>query len=293
MNRTLALTSWREAQGAHKIRAEVLTAGRRARKQIGERDPVDDFMFEYYPYTPTKLETWFPGVGVSLEIHSAETFDFPNYSANGTTCELDVQYLTKHRSRIDSTLELLRNTQLREATFNCFGLHEWAMVYQADQHEIRHGDPLRVTQEQIDSLILESGLRCTHIDAFRFFTEEAAPQNVNRLNIVPTRENQKDIEQSGCLHANMDLYKHCMWFQPMIPGDLVLDCFELARSARTLDMQASPYDLAQYGYEPIRIETNAGRATYVAHQRQISSRAQNLRSQLIVVLETATKSYPL
>ncbi len=77
----------------------------------------------------------------------------------------------------------------------------------------------------------------------RFFTDEAAPQNVNRLNIIPTRENQKDIEQLGCLHANMDLYKHCMWFHPMIPGDLVLDCFELARSARTLDMQASPYDL--------------------------------------------------
>jgi hypothetical protein len=287
MNRTLTLPSWREAQGVHKIRAEALTVGRRARKQIGERDPVDDFMFEYYPYTPTKLETWFPGVGITLEIDSTEAFDFPTYSSNGTSCELDAQYLTKHRSRIDSTLELLRNTQLREAAFNCFGLHEWAMVYQADQHEIRHGDPLRVTQEQIDSLIAELGLRCTHIDAFRFFTEEAAPQNMNRLNIVPTRENQKDIEQSGCLHANMDLYKHCMWFQPMIPGDLVLDCFELARSARTLDMQASPYDLAQYGYEPIRIETSAGRATYVALQRQISTRTQDLRSQLIAVLETS------
>jgi len=78
-----------------------------------------------------------------------------------------------------------------------------------------------------------------------------------------------------------------MWFQPMIPGDLVLDCFELARSARTLDMQASPYDLAQYGYEPIRIETSAGRATYVALQRQISTRTQDLRSQLIAVLETS------
>jgi hypothetical protein len=244
-------------------------------------------MFEYYPYTPTKLETWFPGVGTTLEIDSANTFDFPNYNSNGTTCELDAQYLIKHQSRIDSALELLRNTQVREATFNCFGLHEWAMVYQADQHEIRHGDPLRVNQDQIDALISELGLRCTHIDAFRFFTEEAAPQNVNRLNITPTRDNQKDIEQSGCLHANMDLYKHCMWFHPMIPGDLVLDCFELARSARTLDMQASPYDLSRYGYEPIAIETSAGRATYVARQREISLRAQNLRSHLIAVLETA------
>ena len=128
----------------HKARAGALTLGRRARKKVGERDPVDDFMFEYYPYTPTKLETWFPGIGITLEIDSNDTFDFPNYYSNATTCELEAQYLIKNQSRIESTLELLRNTQRREATFNCFGLHEWAMVYQADQHEIRHGDQLQL-----------------------------------------------------------------------------------------------------------------------------------------------------
>jgi hypothetical protein len=242
-------------------------------------------MFEYYPYTPTKLETWFPGAGVMLKVDASDEFDFPNYTFNGKVCELNEEYLVRHQVRIDSTLELLRNTQLREATLNCFGLHEWAMVYQADRHNIRHGDPFRVSQDQIDSLIVEVGLRCTHIDAFRFFTEEAAPQNLNRLNIVPTRDNQKDIEQPGCLHANMDLYKHCMWFQPMIPGELVLDCFELAREARTLDMQASPYDLVKYGYEPIKIEEGAGRATYVVRQRYLSQRAQNLRQRLVTALE--------
>ena len=286
MNLALTPTQWRAEQTAHRNRAIALTNGRRARKQIGERDPVDDFMFEYYPYTPTKLETWFPGAGVMLKVDASDEFDFPNYTFNGKVCELNEEYLVRHQVRIDSTLELLRNTQLREATLNCFGLHEWAMVYQADRHNIRHGDPFRVSQDQIDSLIVEVGLRCTHIDAFRFFTEEAAPQNLNRLNIVPTRDNQKDIEQPGCLHANMDLYKHCMWFQPMIPGELVLDCFELAREARTLDMQASPYDLVKYGYEPIKIEEGAGRATYVARQRQISQRAQELRARLITTLET-------
>lgn len=285
MNLALTPTQWRAEQTAHRNRAIALTNGRRARKQIGERDPVDDFMFEYYPYTPTKLETWFPGAGVMLKVDASDEFDFPNYTSNGKVCELNEEYLVRHQVRIDSTLELLRNTQLREATLNCFGLHEWAMVYQADRHNIRHGDPFRVSQDQIDSLIVEVGLRCTHIDAFRFFTEEAAPQNLNRLNIVPTRDNQKDIEQPGCLHANMDLYKHCMWFQPMIPGGLVLDCFELAREARTLDMQASPYDLVKYGYEPIKIEEGAGRATYVVRQRYLSQRAQNLRQRLVTALE--------
>ena len=77
-----------------------------------------------------------------------------------------------------------------------------------------------------------------------------------------------------------------MWFQPMITGDLVLDCFVLARDARTLDMQASPYDLLAYGYEPIRIEEGAGRATYVARQRLISQRSDQLRNQLISVFES-------
>ncbi len=78
-----------------------------------------------------------------------------------------------------------------------------------------------------------------------------------------------------------------MWFQPMIPGDLVLDCFELARSARTLDMQASPYDLTQYGYEPIRIETKAGRGQYVESQREIAAQAEPLRDRLRETLKKA------
>ena len=252
---------------------------------MGIREPVNDFMFEYYPYTPTKLETWFPGAGVTLEIDTDHEFDYPNYVSADGQSELDTAYRERHHARIESTLELLSMTQLREETFNCFGLHEWAMVYQVDQQQTRHADPLRVSQLQVNSLVDEVGLRCTHIDAFRFFTEEAVPQNVNRLNIIPTRENQKEVEQPGCLHANMDLYKHCMWFQPMVPGTLVLDSFELARDARTLDMQASPYNLAEYGYEPIRIEERTGRATYVAYQRQISQRAQNLRTRLIRALE--------
>ncbi len=286
MNSVLSIPQWREDQAAHKARARALTSSRRARRKMGTREPVADFMFEYYPYTPTKLETWFPGTGVTLEVDADHEFDFPNYVSTDGQSELGKGYRDKHRNRIESTLELLTRTQSREEIFNCFGLHEWAMVYQVDQQQTRHADPLRVSQRQVNSLVDEVGLRCTHIDAFRFFTEGAAPQNVNQLNIIPTRENQKEIEQPGCLHANMDLYKHCMWFQPMLPGALVLDSFELARDARTLDMQASPYDLSEYGYLPIKIEERTGRATYVARQRQISEQAQSLRSRLIRALGT-------
>jgi hypothetical protein len=284
MNSVLSISQWREDQAVHKARASALTGSRRERRKLGTREPVADFMFEYYSYTPTKLETWFPGTGVTLEVDADHEFDFPNYVSADGQSELDTAYRDKHRNRIESTLELLIKTQSREEVFNCFGLHEWAMVYQVDRQQTRHADPLRVSQQQVNSLVDEVGLRCTHIDAFRFFTEEAAPQNANQLNIIPTRENQKEVEQPGCLHANMDLYKHCMWFQPMLPGALVLDSFELARDARALDMQASPYDLSGYGYLPIKMEEKTGRATYVARQRQIAQRAQILRSRLIAAL---------
>ena len=42
---------------------------------------------------------------------------------------------------------------------------------------------------------------------------------------------------------------------PFTPSALVLDCFELARDIRTLDMRASPYDLAALGYPAGAIET--------------------------------------
>ena len=57
----------------------------------------------------------------------------------------------------------------------------------------------------------------------------------------------------------MDLYKHAFRLTPMVCSDLVADCFELARDIRVLDMRAAPYDLADLGFEPVRIETRRAR----------------------------------
>ena len=80
------------------------------------------------------------------------------------------------------------------------------------------------------------------------------------------------FEQPGCLHAGMDLYKHAFRLSPLVCSDLVADCFELARDIRVLDMRASPYDLSDLGYEPVRIETPAGKEEYVAAQRAFAER---------------------
>ena len=59
-----------------------------------------------------------------------------------------------------------------------------------------------------------------------------------------------------------------------------MDCLELAADARALDMRASPYDLRDYGFEPIAVETPAGRAEYVRAQQNIAERAAPLRATL-------------
>jgi hypothetical protein len=122
-----------------------------------------------------------------------------------------------------------------------------------------------------------ANLRCTHYDAFRFFTPDAVGRNEAALR----REDQAAREQPGCLHAGMDLYKWCYKLVPLADSDLLMRGFELAIDARELDMRASPYDLAGLGYEPVPIETAAGRAEYVRAQSALAERAAPLRAELL------------
>ena len=114
------------------------------------------------------------------------------------------------------------------------------MVYGLAPDEVRHAAwPLRLTPAEVVDVVDDLGLRCTHVDAYRFFTPAARPLNSLR----PTRQTQGDLEQRGCLHATMDLYKWATKLSPFVGSDLVADCFALARDARLLDMRAAPYDL--------------------------------------------------
>ena len=170
---------------------------------------------------------------------------------------------------------MLRRTASRPAQFGCFGLHEWAMVYQQSAH--RHAAPLRLGQAGTDRVVEGNDLRCTHFDAFRFFTPDAMPRNRKTL----TRDDQALFEQPGCLHAGMDLYKWATKLGPLIPGELLLDAFELASKIRRLDMEAAPYDLSAWGVVPVPIETPEGKAEYVRQQREFAERGAELRQALL------------
>jgi hypothetical protein len=127
------------------------------------------------------------------------------------------------------------------------------------------------------AVVESTPLRCSHFDAYRFFTAPAVSRNAGPL----SRGTQAADEQPGCVHANMDLYKWCYKLGPLVSSELLMHCLDLATDARVLDMRASPYDLAAYGIEPIPIEDAAGRTRYVHHQRDIADRAAPLRAALL------------
>jgi len=277
--------TWQAARDAHLARTEPWVAPRRARRARGEPHPVDDFLFEYYPFTPNRLQTWHPGFGITLTGDDQELQAFlahPDYHQTETGVTANPQRLTRHAARLHLVQKILSGTSERPLHVSCFGMHEWAMVYGAPPTDIRHQSvPLRLSSEAIRQTVDDVGLRCTHIDAYRFFTDEAMPKNA----YVPTRQTQPDLDQAGCLHVTMDLYKYAMWFSPFIGSDRVADAFALARKARDLDMRAAPYDLNTYGYEPIALETPLGRQQYAAEQRVLAEHATPIRNALLQDVE--------
>lgn len=274
---TLSRAEWLARELSHQQRADALTAAHRARSQRGEKHPVWDFLFTYYSYKPAQLRRWHPGAGVELE-NAPERSEWRWYSPGATADSVvpDAAIFAAQKPELAALVErMLRRTASRPGQFGCFGLHEWAMVYQAD--ELRHPVPLRLGQAGTDAVVESHDLRCTHFDAFRFFTPEAVPRNRAAL----TRDDQPLFEQPGCLHAGMDLYKWATKLGPLVPGELLLDAFELARDIRLLDMEAAPYDLSPWGVVPVPIETVEGKAEYVRRQRGFADRGADLRAALL------------
>ncbi len=239
-----------------------------------DKHPVYDFFFEYYSFRPAHLLRWTPGFGVLAPRDSIAWAEFESTEGGAI---LHASAFPDHRvSYLKWACEYLEAVQTREAWFACMGLHEWAMVFR--DPNVRHPYvPLRLSRSETDVVVESQPLRCTHYDAFRFFTAEAAPRNRWPL----TRATTTEHDQPGCIHANMDLYKFAYKVAPFLPWELTASAFEVAVTAREIDMRASPYDLSGYGFAPLRIETREGREEYVDLQRAIAARAAPVRAALL------------
>ena len=269
---------WSARARAHATRVDAFVAPHLSRRRDRVKHPVHDFLFTYYSQRPAQLRRWHPGYGVGLAA-ADEYAGLKGYAEVAPGVHgVSSDHVAARSTSIEPIHALLSATAGRTANFGCFGLHEWAMVYRLPEDEKRHADwPLRLGASGTDEVVESHRIACSHFDAYRFFTGPARPLNV----LSPGRDDRASYEQPACLHGNMDLYKHAFRLTPMVSSDLVADCFELARDIRELDMRASPYDLADLGFPPLRIETAGGKQEYAAAQRGFAERAAPLRQRLI------------
>lgn len=272
---------------SHREKLEPAVQAHLDRASRGIKHPVIDFLFQYYPFAAAHLMRWSPGWGVLLEGRvDDDMLRIKEGAQTENGWRLDPgKFPVRRLEAAKWVLALLEKTAARPPRYGCFGLHEWAMVYRSP--EVRHAQvPLRFPMEKTASIVESIPVTCSHYDAFRFFTPDARPLN----KLQPSLDKRQELEQRGCLHVNMDLYKWAGQFYPWISSDIIADCFLLALKIREIDMRASPYDLSTMGFAPIKIETDAGRQEYAQHQTSLAEEAVPLRSRLIVAFRSLTGS---
>lgn len=282
----VAESEWLQEKEAHEQRVNELLDDYLEARSRQEKNPVMDFLFEYYAFRPSGLRRWSPGMGVSLSFTDFDLLpEVSELTVDGNIAFIDPALFPEKRiSSLKWMLQMLENTQNSRPSFGCFGMHEWAMVYRTDNP--RHDQvPMRMELDELAEFVESRPLLCTHFDAFRFFTQPAKPMNRFEL----SREKFHETEQPGCIHSNMDLYKWAFKMYPWISSSLILDAFELAVEARHIDMQASPYDLREQGLKPIKIETEAGRKEYKQKQEMIFRKGLPIREKIIEKMREVLK----
>lgn len=294
--KVLPAEEWIPRWHQHVQESELRTTAHVERRKRGEKHPLEDFLWDYYPLRPGRFRTWYPGIDddgvVALERPASSFSEAHSYwtqiaqsrwfitSNDDSYCYLDVEAFSQARAHgIEFFRALLHKLQNTAPTFGCLGWHEWAMAYRID--ELRHPLPLRLGTEKTNLLVEQAHIRCTHFDAYQFFSPAAMDLNTVR----PTYETVIEFEQPGCVHVSMDLLRTCVQLGPLIPGELLIQCYDLALRARTIDMAASPYDCSSLGVEAIKIETAEGKARYIREQQKLTELARPIRGKILGILD--------
>ncbi|KAL3769424.1 hypothetical protein ACHAWU_008833 [Discostella pseudostelligera] len=216
-----------------------------------------------------------------------------------TTTATDNENINNHHQDDDDRLRrtmasyqwyssILSTTLNSEPVLHCHGLHEWAMLYHPIGSDpppsamYQPNLPKRVSQTIINEAVERAGIRCTHVDALRFFAPAALPLN-RHVNV--TRMDQLQLEQKGCVHAQMDLLKMALKLSSFVDSTLLGDVLEVALDARRLDVAASPYDASAYGLQAVPVETREGRKMYRRQQAELMNEAEPIRRRLLRAYE--------
>jgi hypothetical protein len=190
---------WRADAAAHELRVRSLVGGHL--HNFDSSNPIYNFLFKYYFWKPSVVASYSPGwnkvlIGAQPNDvthgggqraasvwRSGGQDDAGGLFFDGMRCSPETLV------GLQNTLDLLRATEQRPPVLNCFGMHEWAMLYSLATPAAKTGGggggggggqskhqrlPLRLSQAALDAAVEERApLKCTHFDAFRFYTPKA------------------------------------------------------------------------------------------------------------------------
>ena len=201
----LAEEVWRARRTAHERRVDELDHAAPRTAAARREAPVEDFLFDYYSYRPGQLRRWHPGAGVTLSGESAhEYLRQPGYveTPDGITLDVDA-FLARRGDTVRWVHDLLRRTAERPATSAVSACTSGRWSKAASRR--RTAQRLATTSHAREAGRDRRGARrpVQPLRRVPFLHRAGAAANVLR----PARETQHELEQGGCLHANMDLYK--------------------------------------------------------------------------------------
>lgn len=282
--------SWLKALEAQTQRVRHLLQGNGLQEK---NHPIYNFISSYYHFKPEILFQFSPDLETTLIFN--EDSDLMHLSKRGRSICADrihfdptkMQFSSKQIEAFLKAHRVLVSVHNRPPALHCFGFHEWAMLYsESSSIDLKQNLPLRISREGIRDVLMTNKLRCSHYDAFRFFTKDSMP--LNDVGVKLSRMNQDISDQPGCVHVQMDMFKWSFKIFPFIPSELLVDTLSLALQARLLDMRASPYDLkacsnlgSMFSPDPILVETPSGRRDYQKYQMELYAKSKPIRQKLI------------
>ena len=199
------------------------------------------------------------------------------YGEHGSAVTVTHEHLVSRIETVEFIADLLQSTAGRPARFNCFGLHEWAMVYRSARRAPRSGSVAARAgghrrRGRIDAVALQPLRRLPVLHR-----AGGAPQRGTAEPRVAGRQRTAGVRARRDGHLQVGV-------QAGPAGRLRTASPTASNSpptARELDMRASPYDLTGYGFAPIAVETPTGRAEYVRGQQDVADRAAPLRTRAV------------
>src|SRR5690625_1756589 len=122
LRKILPAVIWTGMQESHQQRLKSLIEPYLEKRSRRARDPVLDFLFEYYTFRPTHLYRWSPGIGVGLECNDSNQLPgIRELTLHEGVAWLDRDEFPVKRARsFRWILEVLHNSTKRRPLFGCF-----------------------------------------------------------------------------------------------------------------------------------------------------------------------------